>query len=244
MRRSTALLVIFLFASPSVALADRSLDVHGRIGASFGEYRNTFDFTLTENGESTRERVKRDDRVYGALGGLTASLDGFYGSSELEVQQISRSEGGERFKSTDLTFTFGKQFASGWGPFIGYRHVQQGRDAFDDEIQRENGFFAGLSYAGLSLGERIVTSFGAAYVRSDIRSGEIKFNDADGVSLRATAAFVGTPHSLSLRYRQFSSSIRLQDSGATLDTKVDESFLTLAYQYTLPITSLPMSSGF
>lgn len=227
------------------AQADKTLEIHGRVGASAGQYSNEFKISgVNAADEPVNERAKRDELVYGLLGSVIAIMDGYYVNTELELQQIDDDEGAD-FKSSDITLTLGKQFANGWGPFVGYRHVRQGDGVFDSEIQRENGYFLGLSYSGLPIGESIVTSFGAAYVISNINAGGTRFDDANGVSLRATASFAGTPHSISLRYRQFSGDVRVNDPGiGSLKLDLEESYLTLSYQYTLPITSLPISSGF
>lgn len=234
-------------AASFAAQAQTALDIHGRLGASGGLYSNEFTFSgVDQNDASFNQSEKRDEWVYGLLGGIIAVIDGYYANTELELQQVDDDEGAD-FKSTDITLTLGKQFANGWGPFLGYRHVRQGDDVFDDEIQRENGYFLGLNYSGLPVGEHVVTSFGAAYVLSDVNAGGTRFDDSDGVSLRATANIAGTPHSFSLRYRQFSGDVRFDNPDPairTLKVELEESYFTLSYQYTLPITSLPISSGF
>ncbi|WP_029890068.1 hypothetical protein [Polycyclovorans algicola] len=232
-------------AASFAAQAQTALDIHGRLGASGGLYSNEFTVSgVDQNGAPVDASAERDELVYGLLGGIIAVIDGYYANTELEVQQIDDDEGAD-FKSTDITLTFGKQFANGWGPFLGYRHVRQGDGVFDDDVQRENGYFAGLNYSGLPIGQSIIASFGAAYVISNVDVDGLKFDDADGVSLRATANIADTPHSFSLRYRQFSGDVGINDpSVGSLDVEIEESYFTLSYQYTLPITSLPISSGF
>lgn len=244
-RKTTLILLAMGCVTALPALAQRSLDIQGGFGLTGGLYAN--EFTLSVEGE--RETIKRDENVYGGTAGITAGLDGFYANTELELQQIDGSEG-RKFKSTDFTLTLGKQFDNGWGPFVGFRHIRQGDGFYDSDIQRENGLFLGINYAGIPLGNKLIGSVGAAYVLSNIDAGGTKFDDADGVSLRASLAFAGTPHSISLRYRQFSGDvsdnfiIEPGEPPVRVNIALDESFLTLAYRYTLPITSFPMSSGF
>lgn len=213
-----------LLLASSVATAQNTI-IQGRVSASPG----LFDFKFnapgigSESGDGTI--IALDTGL--SLIFLNESGGAFLTDLELEAMEIDSGESGAdaSFNRTDLKFTAGYQFPSRIAPIVGYRYAAQGDGVFDDESYTEAGYFVGVGYSGIPLGEFATLGGSVAYNATTLDfPGQSEDLDADGASARIALNLNEKPLSFSLRYQVF------QVDEPTFD--FDESYLLLSVTYT------------
>lgn len=144
---------------------------------------------------------------------------------ELEYMDIDVSgSGGGSFNRTDLKLTTGYQFPSRITPIVGYRFAAQGDGFFNDDNYQETGFFVGVGYSGIKLGDFGSLGGSLAYNATELEFPDGSKLDADGGSARVSVSLNEIPLSIGLRYQTF------DISESTFN--FDESYFLLSFTYT------------
>lgn len=203
--------VATLCLAPCTAALAGDLTYTGRIGLIAGAYEGKGAIASPQ----TDRRSELDGRFEASYGGTVGArvsnrnFDRWQFDAAIDAIKVEYGNNSEANR-TDLLMSGGYAVTDKLSLLAGYRLGWQGDGLFDDEILSESGPFAGFGFGGIQFGLKVGFAASAAYnfnridlkVDDDARTRSLKFS-YPGFSVNAGLLFLGTPHSIRLRFQQF-----------------------------------------
>ncbi|MGH8443506.1 MAG: hypothetical protein ACRETF_11485 [Nevskiaceae bacterium] len=239
--RTLALAVAVLLGVVMNGQAEASGAFTGRVGATAGNYSQDETFTDTGccgNPIGTEFTFDYSTGQYGVLGGLGFTISRFFVDAGLEFTQYAKDRDTDfdgiedtAFYRSDFLLTAGVFLGDRWTTFLGFRHSTQGDGFFSEDLgfTADGPFFgAGVSFRP---GQKFAVGASAAYnVLTYSQEGVVFDNvDLNGLSVKLQGSFLGTPHSVFLRWQRFNGD---QSEAGSFDYEQTEDYVNVGYQAT------------
>ena len=218
----------------------------GRVGLTAGTYEfndKAIDQGCCGNPIGTEFTSEDNTGQYGVLVGTGLAVARFFVDLGIEYVKYDSKydtdfDGVEdtAFYRTDGLLTLGVFVGDRWTVFGGFRHATFGDGFFsEDNGNTEEGPFLG---GGVSFraGDSVLLGASAAYNKVTLSQEGQPFDDVDlnGFSAKFQMSFLGTPHSVFLRWQRFDGD---QSVSGSFDYEYTEDYINLGYQATFDFVS-------
>lgn len=224
--------VAVVLALGACGAADASGAWTGRAGVLGGPY--SFKDTFTDTGgffsgtPGATFTTEDGDTNYGLLLGTTAAVGRFFADLGIEASQYAESDD---FFRSDALLTVGAYLGDRWTAFAGYRHATFGDGVFSEtDGNTETGPFLG---GGVSFhpGEKFALGASLAFnfLKLSLDGETIDDVDLNGASVKVQGSFLGTPHSIFLRWQHFKGDT---EEAGVYEYEYTEDYVNLGYQAT------------
>lgn len=166
--------------------------------------------------------------VGGGLAGVV-TFAGFAADLGLEYTDI------DLFSITEATLRLSRKLTRRFGVVAGLRVAEQGDGFANDDIYREYGFLAGVTFGPFAVPiaalSRLSVSTGLNYNGSRIDIEGPKTPHADGLTATIRVSDQGSPWSASLRYRRFEFDNKIESGAAIAREDLTEQYVSAVLEY-------------